>query len=581
MASRLRWSVWIMAAVMVGSAGCEFTWNTRKKKGDYDQGFVEAHVAGLAESLSYRDTIAEQGWLEGLRKMRVRGYGVVAGLGTRGSRECPERIRDRLIQEMFKRTEFSGPGIRPARISPEQIIDDRDTAVVAIEGEIPAAALPGTRFDLTVRALPGTQTVSLEGGRLYSADLRVYRDVGMGAAVEGKVLATGAGAVFINPFADEDAPTRRTAREGIVIGGGEARESRRLRFVLSRPSYQMARNIARVINSRFPGRRKVAEASSPSYVELHVPPGYYHDPFHFLALVRHLYLSQRPGFGDERARKLAEEILLADAPHPDISLAWEGIGRTALPIVQALYDEPRPHARFYAAVAGLRLGDDVAVDVLSRFAGDAESPYRLTAIEEMGYARKSLRAGVALRQLLDDADPRIRVEAYEALLSREDLAIDVHNVGPDNFMLDRVPSAAGNLIYVRRTGSQRIVLLGGPMRCRTPMFYQDDNDMVTINAAVGADELTIVRRTPFADRISPPLAGPTDLADLILMLGDDPVGTSRTDVHGLALDYSTITHLLYRLCESGTLNAKFMLQTTSVTELFGPLNTPGRQETEL
>jgi len=563
-------------------AGCEFTWKTSERKPDVEKGFVDAHVRGLAESAAYRDTISEQGWIEGLRYMRVRGYGIVAGLGDRGSRECPERIRERLVQEMYKRAEFSGAGIKPARVSPEQIIDDLDTAVVVIEGEIPAAAQLGDRFDVNVSALSGTQTVSLEGGRLYTADLHIYREVGSGAVVEGKALATADGPVFINPFASgKKEEIRLRAREGVVIGGGKVTVPRRLRFVLSRPSYQRVRHITSVINARFPDPQKVARATSPSYVELRVPDEFQEDPFHFLALVRHLYVAERPGFLEERTLKLAEEILEPDAPHADIALAWEGIGRTVLPTVQKLYTSEQPHARFYAALTGLRLGDDVAVEVLDSVARDSGSDYRLTAIEEMARARRSHRAAGALRGLLDDPDPRIRVEAYEALLAREDRVIRSEPVGENNFVLDQVPSAAGNLVYVRRTGGQRIALFGTGLRCRPPVFYRDGNEMITLSAAAGARELTVIRRTPFGNQQSPPLPAAQSLPELIHMLGDDPVPLSDSEVHGLAVDYSTLARALSELINAGAINAEFMLQTVSVQEMFGPMSTSGREESDL
>jgi hypothetical protein len=341
------------------------------------------------------------------------------------------------------------------------------------------------------------------------------------------------------------------------------------------------RQITTLLNGRFAGSRKVAKATSPSYIELRVPPAFREDPFHYLALVRHLYLPQRPGFAEDRARKLAEEIIQPDAPYPDIALAWEGIGRTILPIVQELYTHEREQVRVYAAIAGLRMGDDVAVEVLSQTAGDDASELRLTAIDVMGRAGKSLRAAGALRRLLDDPDPRIRVEAYEALLARGDRVVRSEKVGERGFWLDRVPSAAGNLVYVRRTGTARIALLGSRLRCGTPVFYRDRNKMITISGDLGDEDLTLVRRTPFGGRQSPPLPGPKNLGELIHMLGDDPQVRSRTDVHGLALDYSTIARTLNELSLAGAVNAEFMLQTTSVRDMFGSLSNAGRAESDL
>ena len=44
---------------------------------------VSGAVNPLTESAAFQDTISEVAWIEGMRRMRVRGYGIVAGLGTR------------------------------------------------------------------------------------------------------------------------------------------------------------------------------------------------------------------------------------------------------------------------------------------------------------------------------------------------------------------------------------------------------------------------------------------------------------------------------------------------------------------
>ncbi len=580
-------SMFLTILCVITIVGCKdgfltFSWDSKKSDADVEEGFVDAQLDGLPDSLAYQDTIAEQGWIEGLRLMKVRGYGVVAGLGTRGSRECPRQIRSQLIQEMYKRKEFAGTGLKPARLTPEAFLDDLDTAVVAVEAEIPAAAAKEQIFDVAVWAIAGTQTTSLEGGRLYTTNLHIYNETSPATAVRGKALATAAGPIFINPFAaSEDAATARNPREGTIIGGGTALEPRRIRFVLSRPSYQQARAITSAINARFGGTDKVAIANSPSHVNLRVPPQYADDPFHFMALMRHLYIPQHQGFVDKRAKDLAQEMLKESAPHADIALAWEGIGRTVIPVLQGLYATDEAHARFYSALAGFRLGDDMAVEVLASFAEDPISRYRITAIEELGRDNHSFRASAILRNLLNDSDPRIRVEAFEQLLARNDTAIETTDIARGTFSLDRAQSTAENLIYVRRSGRPRIALLGSGLKCLPPIFYSSPNEMITINAPDEADELTIIRKTPFGNRTSPAIGCSLELSALITMLGDNPQLDSKGKVKGLAVDYSTITHALHALCQSGSVNAKFMLQRPSSIDMFGPIESSGRKESDL
>jgi len=184
----------------------------------------------LAKSAAYRDTIGSLTYYEGMGPMRVRGYGMVVGLGKNGSSDCPRPIYDRLVQNLYKHHRFSSSVVGEKNITPEQLIADPDTAVVLVQGEIPPAAVEGTRFDVVVMALPGTQTKSLRGGRLFTADLEIFRELSSSVSISGQILAVAAGPVFLNPFAEGDAATKSNPLEGIVVGGGMAVKDRRVRL---------------------------------------------------------------------------------------------------------------------------------------------------------------------------------------------------------------------------------------------------------------------------------------------------------------------------------------------------------------
>jgi len=551
--------------------------NHNKKKGE----LVSGTDNPLTDSVAFRDTVSEVAWVEGLRRMRVRGYGIVAGLGTHGSSECPRGIRHRLVQEMYKMEQFAERGRDALPITPEQIIDDRDTAVVMVEGEIPAAAQVGDRFDLTVRALSGTQTTSLEGGRLYDCDLRIQREVS-GGSIEGKRLATGTGPMSINPWSKpESAATQVNLRIGAILGGGKVEKTRRLRLVLEHPSYRQAIAMANCINTRFPRQRKVADGQTPAHVKLRIPREYADDPKHFLDVVRHLYLPTTPGFLDCRAAALAEEILDPDAPHMDIVLAFEGIGRTTLPLLHKLYGDARPHVSFHAGLAGMRLEDKAAIEPVAACALNPRSPYRPAAIRALAAAKTMYRPASVLRTLLDDADPRIRVMAYEGLCKSRDDAVVSTDIGGDSFRFDIVPCGGRNLIYATRTRERRIALLGGTIRCVPPVFFCDAEGTITITADQDDQKLTLLRKARFRDRVSPPIPVSLNVADLIPMLGDDPAVQNGELVSGLAIPYSLVVKALADLCRSNSINADFMLEQATITEMFGPLREGGRGESEL
>ena len=537
----------------------------------------------LDKSAAVRDTVGSAAYPEGLRGMQVRGYGLVAGLGDKGSRECPEAIRKLLISELEKKYGFGLAHMGLGDLPPERLIDSLDTAVVEISGIIPAAAAKGARFDVYVTGVARSQTVSLAGGRLYTCDLKLYQSIGGGPAQAGQRLATAAGPIFVNPFAhtgDKD-PTAVVPATGHVLGGGLVQVDRRLRLRLTTPSYELAYRVMNRINERFGHEPKTADALSPGVIKLNVPREYRDRQADFLGLVMHLYIGRHADVAIERANQLAREIVSPSAPHARIVLAWECLGRTILPVLKGLYTHDRPHVRFYAAHTGLRLGDDLAIDVLIALARDAQSPHHREAIRDLGDSRHMHAATVALKPLLDHADPRIRVAAYEALLDRPLNGIQSIRLGKDNFTLDLIRSTGPGLIRAQASGGRRIAIFGDGLACKPPVFYVHPDRAVYINAYHDDTELTLIRRGRFAPSVSPPIPVPFSVADLVRKLGDDPLPDAEGEIRGLAVGYDQVILILHTLCENGTIPAKFVFDRASITDLYGPLPAQGRPEADL
>ncbi len=561
-----------------GCGGCIWVHEDRSK---LDLG-VDPSISALANSAAYRDTIGAYTYYEGLRPMRVRGYGLVVGLGKNGSRDCPRRVYDRLVESLYKQHHFASTVVSVKQITPERLIDDIDTAVVVVQGEIPPAAAKGNRFDVAVAALPGTQTKSLRGGRLYTTELQVFRATSPTTSISGQVLARASGPVFLNPFSDKESATRSNPLTGTIVGGGEATKDRRVRLVLLEPSYPRARQIQDRINAHFAGPRLIADAISPSFIRLAIPPEYQGDGAHFLALVRALYLSADPKFQATRARMLAEEVTHPTAPHEQVSLALEGLGRAASPILNELYTHPKGHVSFHAAAAGLRFGDHIACDAMVMHAENPASEYRFQAIRALAGAEGMGVAAIALRKLLHDKDPRIQIAAYESLIQRRDPTIESTRIAGDNFFLDQVPTlGSGNFIYVKRSGSRRIALFGDDLRCLPPVFYREPDGSVTINAEADDEALTVLRVVVASGASSSPIAAPLELPALIELMGRDADIGLDGQVTGLGLDYTAVVRALYHLAQVHSINAKFILEQPNAAELFGPTRPEGRPESEM
>ena len=68
-------------------------------------------------------------------------------------------------------------------------------------------------------------------------------------------------------------------------------------------------------------------------------------------------------------------VISPTAPHALIAVAFEGLGRAALPELDRLYGHSKDYVSFHAAAAGLRLGDHIAADTMVMHAGKTGSKF--------------------------------------------------------------------------------------------------------------------------------------------------------------------------------------------------------------
>lgn len=530
-------------------------------------------------------TIGEQTLLTNVDAEPLRGFGVVVGLNGNGSRDCPTSIREFLLDFLAKQVDPGNPGRNPSRPSPAQLLDSLDTAVVEVRGVVPAGAPAGARFDLQVRAIPGTSTVSLAGGLLLPTPLRFFDpDISGTGMLAGPMLAEGGGPVFVNPFAEADrGESEADPRRGAVLGGGRAVEGRRSRLTLLEPSYRLAQAIERRVNERFGQRPKTATAMSRGYVDLTTPPQYAQRPALFRRLVAHLYLDRRPAAQEQKLRELVRLALSADPPLENISFAWEAFGSSVVAHIQGLYTHAVPQVRFYAARAGLRVGDITALEVLADLANAGPHALRLLAIRELG-ACASPQAAIRLAPLLNDADQEIRIATYEALLQHGHPAVKstrfpfLLDRGQVNFCLDVVESDGPPLIYVRRSRFPRIAVFGSRMALMPPVFYVHPEDSLTVHTVAGSDDVQLFMKR--RGRLSEQLLVPARVVDVVTALADLPIADSTGHLRGMGLPYSRVIQVLVALCRNETIPATVVFEKATMTDLLGPETFPERRESD-
>lgn len=541
-------------------------------------------LAARQNSAAMRDTIGFEADVQGARFMRVRGYGLVVGLAGTGSSNCTPSIREHLAREIRRARMVNFQ--EESRMTAEELIDSRNTAVVEVVGDIPAGASKGHVFDVVLSSAsfdPDTQ--SLTGGYLLSCELKMYRDVSPEERIEGRTLARARGPVFLNPFAQGEGQSAGVnLREGRVLAGAIVTEDRELSLVTAIDSYSKVSQIQNAINRRFPSTTKVADGVSATMVKLNIPPEYHGREGRFLEIVRHLSTASSGAAREVRIKELIAELKRPDAPLDDVALSLEGIGSPALDPVKALYGHHRREVNYYAARTGLRLGDVLAIDVIARHARDVKSPFRVMAIRELGDSGNALRAGIVLRELLASSDPTTQIMAYEALRKVDPDSVYTRLVGrePENFLLDVVPADGPMLIYARRSKTRRIALIGGDrLVLRPPLLYSEPGKPVVLSAGEEDDLVSLIRK----DAKGRNLFGRTlrvapALPKFVHFLGHDAV-EDEGQILGLGLDYGAVIDVLDRLCRSHAIDAEFRWEEPGIEDLAGPLKPLGRPESEL
>jgi hypothetical protein len=500
-----------------------------------------------------RGTIASETVVEGLSPVVVRGYGLVVGLKETGGRLMPAEVRAAMVQELARRG-IGNPATSPEGWTPANLLDSPDTAVVIVEGVVPPGSTTDTKFDLRVSALPGTDVTSLEGGRLYTCDLRPGPLL-VGSR-QAKIIAEGKGNLFINPFVEPGATQKDAVNRlvGRILDGGRVTDDLRIKLKLATSSHTRARTIQGAINSSFPRetrqKTETARGENADSIELCVPPSYEKKTEEFIQLVRHLPME----VSATEATALAVRNALVANPGSNKAAMWRfrALGKRALPIIQDLYTYTEEDPRMAALEAGAALDDALVVQPLLTMAGAGSVENRLRAIELLGTMGFNPDIDLGLRPLLDDDDVDVRLAAYEALVERKDPAIGIMDIG-GKFDVALVPSRS-SLIYVAQTGRPTIAVFGDAPAVERPLTYFGWSNRLIVKADAGDEQLQVFFRSTPDARPEIQLADPR-LSEFIPFLGHQT--TVEKPYPGLGLSYGETIGALHQLWRAGYIRSDF------------------------
>lgn len=553
-----------------------------------------------------RGTVAAEVSFRRIQPLLVSGYGLVVGVNGKGGGDLPENIAthmERMLglmgvgkaSDLFDGTELAG-------LTPRQVLRHKDVAVAVVFAAIPAGAPQGARFDVFVRAVNAAGTASVEGGKLWTTDLQIGTPNTVGS-FKTRSIASAAGPVFINPFAEPGADDDVSRRIGRVLDGGLVTNPSSIELTLDAPSHSRARAIVSAINTRFPERPgdggPAARGLRDTTVEVTVPREYRDRASEFLSLVEHIQIDQ--SFPQEYARRYAEA--LKSQPELGDDLAWclQALGPAALPFVRDLYEYPELVVQLAALRAGAGLDDPRAAEPLRKLAAGGLPVARTEAIRLLGRLEAGPKVDLALRDLLAERELTIRVGAYEALAKRaetaqirraieqwsrasptvrvvtsydsyianarmsldgsslqgvERIVVPTADRRGIKFVLDLVP-AGERLIYVAQQGRPRIVLFGTDLALRRPVLVSAWSDRLMLAADTPSDSHRLMYRNVDGYQVYRGKVD-ADVADLVQFMARQP--TPEDERPGLGMTYSEVVGAIYALQRAGAIDAAFAVE---------------------
>ena len=488
-------------------------------------------------------TIGSLGGLYQSGAIPVVGYGIVAGLGETGSSECPPDLRAVLVKYIQQQTAGKHA------VNANAFINSKDTAVVEIYGVIPALAGKGDYFDVKLTALEGTQTTSIDGGRLFTANLKESSRF-MWFDQYATTIATGHGPVF----KDKTEGPAGDKRTGYVLGGGVVTQEVLISLRLFEPNFHAASAIRNRLNQRF--GRSTAKATMADEIQLRIPARYGTEKEKFLAMVTSLYLADGGQLQQEKINLLAEQLAAAENKLP-AETALEAMGKSALGQIGPLLQSSDAAVRFHAARAMLHIGDDRGLGILRKIAQGPDSGYRVEAIRAIGTGAKRSDAVSILNRIAGDEDFEARFAAYEQLRRLDDICISQTLIA-GSFLLDSVVCKGPRLVFVSRADAPRIVVFGAPLNVEKNIFVESGNGSIIINAQPGEEFVSVMRKLPNRPRPIGPLKAASNITDIIRTLCQSPSAKNRPATRpGLGVSYCDLIVLLKQMCETGALKAQF------------------------
>jgi hypothetical protein len=478
----------------------------------------------------------------------LEGYGLVAGLPGTGSERCPASVRGYLQR-------FVHAEVPDKRISIDQLIASRNTAVVYLEGSLPRLALRGDRFDVKLTEVSRDATVSLAGGWVYAAEMWP-RNTGRPAT---RTVARVKGASPI--FYDRLNPDPQKAGIAYVLGGGYAVLPSRSLLTLNKSDYLAASSIRDLANGRF--QANTAVALSGENLELTLPARYRLQRDRFYDVLQALYLEQNQDLLNQRLQILIESLVQSENKE-GIELLLEGLDGPAVRRLVELLHEQDDRVRLSAGRALLNLGNADGLSALVELAR-VPGPQQVSAIRAIIGVGGNTDIAPILQALLKQVD----LDVAQMIFEEAAQVLDGRWFGEDRYGLKiagvltihQIADTTCRLIAVSRRMGPRIGLFDGNLSCKPETRLASLDGNITIEVSKGP-YARVTRRLPGRAGVIGPLTCSRKMVDVIQALCRRPDAPEPRQ-RGCGLSYADLLPILKQMCQEGMVDATFRIGPTS------------------
>jgi hypothetical protein len=414
--------------------------------------------------------------------VKVESVALVTGLDNTGEDPAPSPQRATLLHEL------QTIGVQ----NPNQLLASPTTALVLVRGFLPPGVQKGDKLDLEVQVPSHSETTSLRGGWLMETRMTELAMMG-GQVHEGHSLATGEGAVLVDPSADGEKDRTLLVR-GRVLGGGTALKSRDMGLFIA-PEDKSARlsgQIGQSINRRFHTfvrgiKQGVANPRTDERIDLKIHPRYKDNIGRYIRVVRSIPVKETPAEQSLRVA-LLERQLLDPITSSTAALRLEAIGHEAVAALAKGLDSSDAEVRFYAAEALAYLDESQAAAPLARAARDepAFRAYALAALSTID----DMAAHEELVNLLEVPSSETRYGAFRALwaMNPNDSMIHGENLG-GQFGYHVLNTSGPAMVHVTRSFRPEVVLFGHEQTMEAPFVLEAGKSILV--RATGGDKVTV------------------------------------------------------------------------------------------